>query len=52
MAKFSIVLKKLICLFVGHDYWLVIKTILPYFPDDKIRYKTKKYCIRCNKMED
>ena len=52
MAKFIVILKKVICFVFGHDDWLVIKTVIPYFPDDKIRYKTQRFCVRCNRTED
>jgi hypothetical protein len=52
MARFTLILKRIACLFTGHRYWSIIKTILPYFPDEKVRYKTYKYCVRCSKMED
>jgi len=52
MVRIALILRSISCLFVGHDYWLRIKTIIPYFPEDKIRYKTEKYCIRCFKTEE
>lgn len=52
MARLTLALKKLICFVFGHDDWLVIKTIIPYFQDDKIRYKAQKFCVRCNRTED
>lgn len=52
MVGISLILKKITCLIIGHNYWMIIKTILPYFPDERIRYKTYKHCIRCNKTEE